>query len=102
MEAVKRLPNLPSPQVSYSVDFLDRAVFELQNCNWDVNVALKRMRGLSKADFGIVDWTPAEIAAFEDGIQLYGHELWMVAKKVRTLFSCIIDKVLIFSLPQSV
>lgn len=80
MEAIKRLPNLPLP--SYSGDLLDRALLELEHRNWDIDAALKAMRGLSKADFGIVDWSPAEVSAFEDGIQAYGHELWMVAKKV--------------------
>ncbi|RUO96052.1 hypothetical protein BC936DRAFT_142708, partial [Jimgerdemannia flammicorona] len=80
MEVVKRLPNLPLP--SYSGDLLDRALLELERRDWDVDAALKTMRGLTKVDFGIVDWSAAEVTAFEEGIQTYGHELWMVAKKV--------------------
>jgi hypothetical protein len=81
MEQVAALPNLPLP--SYSADFLDRALLELQQNDFDTEKALENVSHLTREDFDhLEEWTPEDIAAFEDGIRAYGHELHSVASKV--------------------
>ncbi|GAB5590639.1 putative PHD type zinc finger protein with BAH domain-containing protein [Umbelopsis nana] len=81
MEQVAALPNLPLP--SYSADFLDRALLELQQNDFDTEKALENVSHLTREDFDhLEEWTPEDIAAFENGIRAYGHELHSVASKV--------------------
>lgn len=81
MAQVRELPNLPLP--NYSSDLLDRAVLELQQCEFDAKKALQNVSQLTKEDFDYIEeWTPEDIVAFEDGIRTYGHELHSVAGKV--------------------
>lgn len=81
MRKVKEL-SLPLP--SHSADLIDRALSALQRSGFDADKALKEMTAVQKRDFDIVDWTPMEIDAFEEGIRLYGHELFAIKKKVET------------------
>jgi hypothetical protein len=81
MERVCALPDLPLP--SHSSDLLDRALLELQQYGFDDEKALESVGRLTKDDFDHLEaWTPEDIAAFEDGIKTYGHELHSVATKV--------------------
>ncbi|KAG2183834.1 hypothetical protein INT44_008845 [Umbelopsis vinacea] len=81
MEEVCALPDLPLP--SYSSDLLDRAILELQQSDFDVNKAIDTFKHLTRDDFDFLEeWTPEDIAAFEDGIRSFGHELHSVSSKV--------------------
>ncbi|KAG2175457.1 hypothetical protein INT43_001104 [Umbelopsis isabellina] len=81
MKKVCALPDLPLP--SHSADFLDRALIELQQYDFDEEKALESVRCLIKDDFDYQEeWTHEDIAAFEEGIKAYGHELHSVATKV--------------------
>ncbi|KAK3835742.1 MAG: hypothetical protein J3R72DRAFT_451185 [Linnemannia gamsii] len=68
----------------HSADLMDRALSALQRSGFDADKALKEMTTVQKRDFDIVDWTPKEIELFEEGIRLYGHELFAIKKKVET------------------
>ncbi|KAF9981891.1 putative PHD type zinc finger protein with BAH domain-containing protein [Mortierella antarctica] len=81
MERVKGL-TLPLP--SHSADIIDRALLALQQAAYDAEKAIKDLALIQKKDFDIEDWTPKEIEAFEEGIRLYGHELFAIKKKVET------------------
>ncbi|KAF9906089.1 putative PHD type zinc finger protein with BAH domain-containing protein [Linnemannia zychae] len=69
---------------SHSADLIDRALSTLQRSGFDADKAVKEMATVEKRDFDIVDWTPKEIELFEEGIRLYGHELFAIKKKVET------------------
>ncbi|KAF9561384.1 putative PHD type zinc finger protein with BAH domain-containing protein [Mortierella alpina] len=81
MERVKGL-NLPLP--SHSADIIDRALLALQQAGYDAEKAINDVALIQKKDFDIKDWTPKEIEAFEEGIRLYGHELFAIKKKIET------------------
>ncbi|KAF9112970.1 putative PHD type zinc finger protein with BAH domain-containing protein [Mortierella sp. AM989] len=70
--------------VSEEYDLMDKALFTLQKCGFDSEKALKEIAKVQKQDFDIKDWTSTEIEAFEEGIRLYGHELFAIKKKVET------------------
>lgn len=55
---------------------------ELENNNSNMNLALNKMRNMTKEDFGIVDWNLDEIEAFQDGIKDNGHDLFAIASMV--------------------
>jgi hypothetical protein len=81
MEQVCALSDLPLP--NYSSDLLDRALLELQQNDFHVEVALSNVTRLTKDDFDYLEeWTPQDVAAFEDGIRSFGHELHSVAGKL--------------------
>ncbi|KAF9194953.1 putative PHD type zinc finger protein with BAH domain-containing protein [Haplosporangium sp. Z 11] len=81
MSRVKEL-SLSLPH--YSADLIDRALLALQKSGFDADVALKEIAKVQKKDFEIRDWTPKEVEAFEEGIRLYGHELFAIKKNVET------------------
>ncbi|KAF9282043.1 putative PHD type zinc finger protein with BAH domain-containing protein [Mortierella alpina] len=81
MERVKGL-TLPLP--SHSADVIDRALLALQQAGYDAEKAIRDLALVQKKDFDIRDWTPKEIESFEEGIRLYGHELFAIKKKVET------------------
>ncbi|KAF9093185.1 putative PHD type zinc finger protein with BAH domain-containing protein [Mortierella sp. GBA35] len=81
---MSRVKELSLPLPSHSADLIDRALAALQKSGFDADKALKEMAAVQKRDFDIVDWTPKEIEAFEEGIRLYGHELFAIKKKVET------------------
>ncbi|KAF9436937.1 putative PHD type zinc finger protein with BAH domain-containing protein [Entomortierella beljakovae] len=81
MNRVKKL-SLPLP--IHSADLIDKALLTLQQNDFDAERALKEIAKVEKQDFDIIDWTPKEIEAFEEGIRIYGHELFAIKKKVET------------------
>ncbi|KAG0326963.1 putative PHD type zinc finger protein with BAH domain-containing protein [Dissophora globulifera] len=81
LDRVKEL-SLPIP--IHNADLIDKALLSLQSCGFDADNALKEVAKVQKQDLGITDWTLAEIEAFEEGIRLYGHELFAIKKKVET------------------
>ncbi|KAK3840326.1 MAG: hypothetical protein JOS17DRAFT_726745 [Linnemannia elongata] len=81
---MSRVKELSLPLPAHSADLIDRALSALQRSGFDADTALKEISTVQKRDFDIVDWTPKEIEAFEEGIRLYGHELFAIKKKVET------------------
>jgi len=81
MERVKELA-LPLP--SHSADVIERALLTLEQSGYDADKALQDLALLKEKDFDVKDWTPEEIEAFEEGIRLYGHELFAIKKKVES------------------
>ncbi|KAF9424456.1 putative PHD type zinc finger protein with BAH domain-containing protein, partial [Podila epigama] len=81
MEQVKALS---LPVAAHSADMMDRALLELQKNDFDADKALDIMAKLTKRDFDIRDWSAEEIAAFEEGIQACGHELFAIKNRVAT------------------
>ncbi|KAK3821272.1 MAG: hypothetical protein J3Q66DRAFT_332951 [Benniella sp.] len=81
MERVKAL-SLPLP--IHSADLMDKALSTLQKSKFNADMALKEMTRIRKQDFELRDWTAKETDAFEEGIRLYGHELYAIKKKVET------------------
>ena len=83
MDQAKSLPTLPLPP--YSGDLMDRALLCLEHCDYDTEAALEEMRKVDESDFvHIVEWTPEEVEAFENGIKQYGHDLYHVGRMVPT------------------
>ncbi|KAI8993235.1 BAH domain-containing protein [Pilobolus umbonatus] len=83
MEKVKKLRDLPLP--SHSSDLLDKALIELENSDYNTQVALSKMKALTDADFNYLStWTQEETDAFEQSIREHGHELNFVKKVVPT------------------
>ncbi|KAG2217283.1 hypothetical protein INT45_005385 [Circinella minor] len=81
MNQAKSLPTLPLPP--YSGDLMDRALLCLEHCDYDTEAALEEMRKVDESDFvHIVEWTPEEVEAFENGIKQYGHDLYHVGRMV--------------------
>ncbi|CAO3566578.1 unnamed protein product [Mortierella alpina] len=81
MERVKELA-LPLP--SHSADVIDRALLTLEQSGYDADKALQDLALLKEKDLDVKDWTPEEVEAFEEGIRLYGHELFAIKKKVES------------------
>ncbi|KAG0206051.1 putative PHD type zinc finger protein with BAH domain-containing protein [Mortierella sp. GBA30] len=81
---MERVKGLPLPLPIHSADLIDGALTALQQSGYDAEKALKEIAMVQKHDFEINDWTPREIDAFEEGIRLYGHELFAIKKKVET------------------
>ncbi|KAF9199294.1 putative PHD type zinc finger protein with BAH domain-containing protein [Haplosporangium sp. Z 27] len=81
---ISRVKDLSLPLPIHSADMMDKALLTLQSCGFDADKALKEIAKVQKDDFDIKDWTPAEIESFEEGIRLYGHELFAIKKKVET------------------
>ncbi|KAF9919295.1 putative PHD type zinc finger protein with BAH domain-containing protein [Lobosporangium transversale] len=81
---ISRLKDLNLPLQIHSADLMDKALLTLQKHGFDANMALGEMSKLQKHDFDIEDWTAKEVEAFEEGIRLYGHELFAIKKKVET------------------
>ncbi|KAF9356667.1 putative PHD type zinc finger protein with BAH domain-containing protein [Mortierella sp. NVP85] len=81
MDRVKAL-SLPLP--IHSADLMDKALSTLQKSKFNADMALKEMTRIRKQDFELRDWTVKETDAFEEGIRLYGHELYAIKKKVET------------------
>jgi len=75
---------LTLPIAAHSADLIDRALLELQKSGFNADKALDEISGVQKQDFDIRDWTQKEIDAFEEGIRIYGHELFAIKKKVET------------------
>jgi hypothetical protein len=68
--------------ITRNVDIIDRALAELQIANYDYEVAFGVMKNLRWANLGISVWSEAEVAAFEAGIALSGHDLEYTRKTV--------------------
>jgi hypothetical protein len=68
--------------ITRSVDIQDRALAELQFANFDYDAAFSVMQRLGWADLGINTWTATEVASFEAGVALYGHDLEYIRKIV--------------------
>ncbi|KAG0365443.1 putative PHD type zinc finger protein with BAH domain-containing protein, partial [Gamsiella multidivaricata] len=79
-----RVKELSLPLAFHSADLIDRALLELQKSKFNAEEALNEMTKIKQQDFMIKDWTDKEIKAFEEGIRLYGHELFAIKKKVET------------------
>lgn len=83
MHAVKQLKNIPLPP--HNSDLMDRALYELELNNYDTDIAYENMSKLNGDDFKhIVEWTPAEIEAFEQSIRNHGHDLNYAKTAVKT------------------
>ncbi|GAN02864.1 conserved hypothetical protein [Mucor ambiguus] len=83
MDSVKRLKNIPLPP--HNSDLMDRALYELELNNYDTEIAYDNMSKLNGDDFKhIVEWTPAEIEAFEQSIRDHGHDLNYAKTAVKT------------------
>lgn len=83
MHAVKQLKNIPLPP--HNSDLMDRALYELELNNYDTDIAYENMSRLNGDDFKhIVEWTPAEIEAFEQSIRNHGHDLNYAKTAVKT------------------
>ncbi|KAL7318202.1 putative PHD type zinc finger protein with BAH domain-containing protein [Mucor circinelloides] len=83
MDHVKELKNIPLPP--YNSDLMDRALYELELNNYDTDIAYDNMSKLNGDDFKhIVEWTPAEIEAFEQSIRDHGHDLNYAKAAVKT------------------
>lgn len=70
---------------AYSVNFLDKALSELNSANFDVEKALKELSKIKKKDLKEPDLSPAEVKKFEDGVAKFGSELHSVKKHVKTV-----------------
>ncbi|KAG0361855.1 putative PHD type zinc finger protein with BAH domain-containing protein [Podila minutissima] len=81
---MEKVRALTLPIAAHSADLIDRALLELQKNGFDAVKALDEISGVQKRDFDIRDWTQKEIDAFEEGIRIYGHELFAIKKKVET------------------
>ncbi|KAF9205357.1 putative PHD type zinc finger protein with BAH domain-containing protein [Podila verticillata] len=81
---MEKVRALSLPIAAHSADLIDRALLELQKSGFDADKALDEISGVQKRDFDIRDWTQKEIDAFEEGIRIYGHELFAIKKKVET------------------
>lgn len=81
MDRVKALL-LPLP--IHSADLMDKALSTLQKSKFNADMALKEMTRVRKQDFELRDWTAKETDAFEEGMRLYGHELYAIKRKVET------------------
>ncbi|KAF1804464.1 PHD-zinc-finger like domain-containing protein [Mucor lusitanicus] len=83
MDSVKQLKNIPLPP--HNSDLMDRALYELELNNYDTDTAYDNMSKLNGDDFKhIVEWTPAEVEAFEQSIRDHGHDLNYVKAAVKT------------------
>lgn len=83
MDSVKQLKNIPLPP--HNSDLMDRALYELELNNYDTETAYDNMSKLNGDDFKhIVEWTPAEIEAFEQSIRDHGHDLNFAKAAVKT------------------
>ncbi|KAI8385051.1 uncharacterized protein BYT42DRAFT_492613, partial [Radiomyces spectabilis] len=83
MEKIKSMDNLPLP--FYSSDLQDHALIELEKSHYDTQAALQNMSKLTASDFRfLVEWSPEEVAAFEQSIQERGHDLHSVKPRVPT------------------
>lgn len=82
MDRVKKLENLPLP--SHSADLIDKALNALQRSGFDADKALEELAKVNQQTFDLKDWSQDEIEAFEEGIRVYGHELFAIKKKVET------------------
>ncbi|KAG0334012.1 putative PHD type zinc finger protein with BAH domain-containing protein [Podila horticola] len=81
---MEKVRALTLPIAAHSADLIDRALLELQKYGFDADKALDEISGVQKRDFDIRDWTQKEIDAFEEGIRIYGHELFAIKKNVET------------------
>ncbi|KAG0056625.1 putative PHD type zinc finger protein with BAH domain-containing protein [Gryganskiella cystojenkinii] len=82
LDRVRKLENLPLP--CHSADLIDKALGELQRSGFDADKALAEVAKANKQTFDLKDWSQSEIEAFEEGIRLYGHELFAIKKNVET------------------
>ncbi|KAG0242763.1 putative PHD type zinc finger protein with BAH domain-containing protein [Mortierella sp. GBA43] len=82
-ETVTLLYSKPA-HVSDEYDLMDKALSTLQKCEFNADAALKEIGRVRKQDLELRDWTAKEIGAFEEGMRLYGHELFAIKKKVET------------------
>ncbi|KAF7722357.1 putative PHD type zinc finger protein with BAH domain-containing protein [Apophysomyces ossiformis] len=83
IKEAKSISYLPLP--FHSVDFLDRALLELQNNNYDITVALQSLSKLEADDFPYLStWSDEEVAAFEQSIQENGHDLQSIRQRLST------------------
>ncbi|CEP08262.1 hypothetical protein [Parasitella parasitica] len=83
MESVKGLDNIPL--LPHSSDLMDRALYELELNNYETETAYENMSKLNGDDFKhIVEWSPAEIEAFEQSIRNHGHDLNYAKAAVKT------------------
>ncbi|KAI1315122.1 putative PHD type zinc finger protein with BAH domain-containing protein [Mortierella claussenii] len=81
---LSRVKALTLPLPMHSADLMDKALLALQSYDFNADKALRVMEALQKRDFDVQDWTTKEIDAFEEGIRLYGHELFAIKKNVET------------------
>lgn len=73
----------------HSTNFLDKALEVLYAESFDVEAALKKLKGLQKyTDFKEPHLRPEEVKLFEQAVGKYGSELRNVTKHVRTVPHC--------------
>ncbi|KAK4519548.1 asparagine synthetase [Mucor velutinosus] len=83
VDSVKKLKNIPLPP--HNSDLMDRALYELELNNYDTETAYDNMSKLNGDDFKhVVEWTPAEMEAFEQSIRDHGHDLNYAKAAVKT------------------
>jgi len=82
LDRVKELTDLPLPM--HSADLIDKALNTLQRSGFDADKAIAEMGKVNQKTFDLQDWSQDEIEAFEEGIRLYGHELFAIKKRVET------------------
>jgi hypothetical protein len=68
----------------HSADLIDKALNALQCSGFDADKALAEIAKVNQKTFDLHDWSKDEIEAFEEGIRLYGHELFAIKKRVET------------------
>ncbi len=71
---------------STNADLVDATLVNLKECDFDVEKTYHTMTQHSLQDLLKADWTPEEIAAFEQSVISYGFDLRFVKRAVRNTF----------------
>ncbi|KAI9099711.1 PHD-zinc-finger like domain-containing protein, partial [Phlyctochytrium arcticum] len=79
---IERIQEEQPSHVKASDLLFDRALEELRKADYDIPQALKVMLKISPKELNVMEWTEADIKAFEGGVVKFGHDLHLIRREV--------------------